>query len=208
VESTNKAEVVKILDEKETEFIELFDSFYNGYNSTSGGQSGRLVSNETKQKLSKSVKNYYKNHKSSTSKEIAQFSLLGEFIQKWDSARQASLELDIIANNITVACKNHNKQAGGFLWRYTSEFDEIPKKIIINSKHSKSLPIIQYTLDGIEVKRWKTMSEAAVELGYSLGNFSTYCNGRNNHEYKGYLYYRGSKDLAMPHKPNDQNYNP
>lgn len=37
------------------------------------------------------------------------------------------------------------------------------------------------------------MSQAAMELGYSLGNFSTYCNGRNNHEYKGFLYYRGSE---------------
>ncbi len=34
------------------------------------------------------------------------------------------------------------------------------------------------------------MSEAAIELGYSLGNFSAYCNGKNNHEYKGYKYYR------------------
>lgn len=35
------------------------------------------------------------------------------------------------------------------------------------------------------------------------GNFSTYCNGRNNHEYKGFLYYRGEKDNT-----NDQSYMP
>lgn len=60
------------------------------------------------------------------------------------------------------------------------------------------------------------MSTAAAELGYSLGNFSTYCNGRNNHEYKGFLYYRGEKDSAeekphiynkvAPRLPNDQQY--
>jgi hypothetical protein len=30
------------------------------------------------------------------------------------------------------------------------------------------------------------------DLGYSLGNFSTYCNGKNNNVYKGYKYYRGN----------------
>jgi len=38
------------------------------------------------------------------------------------------------------------------------------------------------------------MKLAAEELGYSLGNFGTYCNGRNNNCYKGYKYYRGEME--------------
>lgn len=39
--------------------------------------------------------------------------------------------------------------------------------------------------------------QAAVELGYSKGNFNTYCNGRNNHKYKGFLYYKGPHDFKI-----------
>lgn len=123
VESYVKEEVRDLLNQKEIQYIEMFDSFYNGYNSDRGGNTcSHVITEETKQKLSESITKFYETHESELAKSILQYSLNGEFIREWDN-----------------------------------------------------------------------MSQAAMELGYSLGNFSTYCNGRNNYEYKGFLYYRGSE---------------
>lgn len=193
VESFIKSEVLEILDQKEVQYIEMFDSFYNGYNSTKGGGNMYERSEETCKKLSESVTNYYKTHESAVARPVLQYSIFGDFIREWKSAREAALELNLEANNITIVCQGKRNHAYDFIWKYKDEFEEIPTKIQIKSKKSSKLPVIEYTLDGMETRRWANMTLAAQDLGYSLGNFSTYCNGRNNHEYKGFLYYRGEK---------------
>lgn len=45
-----------IINEKEIFWIKTYDTFKNGYNSDTGGKNGRLVSKETKRKMSESQK--------------------------------------------------------------------------------------------------------------------------------------------------------
>lgn len=188
-----RAEVIEILNQKEIQYIRMFDSYYNGYNSTKGGNNIYEVTEETKEKRSQSAKKYYETHESAVARPVLQYSIYGDFIKEWKSARAAALELNIEANHITIVCQGKRNQTHNFIWKYRDEFDEIPQKIEIRSKKSSKLPVIEYTLEGIETRRWPSMTLAAQDLGYSLGNFSTYCNGKNNHEYKGFLYYRGEK---------------
>lgn len=197
VQSLIKEEVKEILNQKEEQYIKVFDSYYNGYNSTLGGDNVCECTEETRQKLSQRTTEYYKTHESAVARPVLQYSIFGDFVKEWKSAREAALELDLEANNITIVCQGKRNQAYDFIWKYKDEFEEIPIKIQIKSKKSSKLPIIQYTLEGVETMRWPNMTIAAQELGYSLGNFSTYCNGRNNHEYKGFLYYRGEKDNSL-----------
>ena len=194
VSSLISEEVTEILNQKEIQYIKMFDSYYNGYNSTIGGNNVTEWTQEARQKLSQKLKDYYKTHESVVARSVLQYSIYGDFIKEWKSAREAALSLNLEANNITIVCQGKRNQAYDFIWKYRDEFDEIPLKIQIKSKKSTKLPVIQYTLDGEEVQRWPNMTIAAQQLGYSVGNFSTYCNGRNNHEYKGFLYYRGDKD--------------
>lgn len=194
VSSKIYSEVIDILNQKEIQYIEMYDSYYNGYNSTKGGNHVYECTEETRQKLSEKTTEYYKTHESSVARPVLQYSIYGDFIREWKSAREAALELNVEANNITVVCQGKRNQAYDFIWKYRDEFEDIPLKIQIKSKKSSKLPVIEYTLDGMETRRWANMTLAAQDLGYSLGNFSTYCNGRNNHEYKGFLYYRGEKD--------------
>ena len=194
VSSLIKSEVKEILNEKEIQYIKLFDSFNNGYNSDMGGGGGTYTRNEENKKLmSEITKEYYKSHKSSVAKPVIQYSIFGDYINEWESAKQAGEALNLQPNGITTVCKRHRNKCGDFIWRYKSDFkDEIPMHIDIKIKNTE-VPVIQYSLEGVEIKRWKNLTIAAQELGYSLGNFSTYCNGRNNHEYKGFLYYRGER---------------
>ena len=52
VESDTKKQLALDLDEWEKYYIWKYDSFYNGYNSTTGGSNGMVVSDETRRKQS------------------------------------------------------------------------------------------------------------------------------------------------------------
>lgn len=196
VESTVREEVIEILDIKEVQYIALYDSFNNGYNSNEGGKGGtHVITDTTRDKLSKSAKEYYETHKSAVAKAVLQYNLAGVFIQEWESAKQAGEALDIVPGAITNVCKGTRKVAGDFIWRYKSDYEVIPERLSNINFKSSSVPLKQYTLDGKFIQEWESITAAAKELSYSLGNFSTYCNGRNNHEYKGFLYYRGDISL-------------
>lgn len=195
VESLIESEVLELLNEKEIQYIRLFDSFENGYNSNLGGGSATYIrTSETIIKNSQATTEYYKTHKSEVAKEILQFDIFGNFIDSWESALSAATFLNKEGCSITAVCSGKRNQAHGFIWKYRNDFEEIPLKIKIQNKKGTSLPVTQYSLDGEFIQQWDNLSIAAEKLGYSLGNFSTYCNGRNEHCYKGYKYYRGEKD--------------
>jgi group I intron endonuclease len=51
IEIVEELDDQSLLDEREVHWISYFNSFVNGYNSTSGGFANRIVSDETKEKL-------------------------------------------------------------------------------------------------------------------------------------------------------------
>jgi hypothetical protein len=55
-------------------------------------------------------------------KPVLQFSLDGEFIQRWDYINQAVHKLNI--KNITSCCKGRQKTAGGYVWKYENSLSK------------------------------------------------------------------------------------
>jgi len=55
------------------------------------------------------------------SKSVIQFDKQGNFIKEWDSITDASKSLDIHIFCICSACKNKQKTAGKFIWKYKLE---------------------------------------------------------------------------------------
>lgn len=51
-------------------------------------------------------------------KPILQFTLDGEFIKKWDGAREIEREIGYYNNNISMCCSGKRKTAYGYIWRY------------------------------------------------------------------------------------------
>lgn len=72
-------------------------------------------SEETKQKISQAKKGKpnYKHRK-----PIQQYTLSGEFIKEFDSAKSASIELNINRQHITACCKGKRNQCGNYKWKY------------------------------------------------------------------------------------------
>lgn len=78
-------------------------------------------SKETREKMSKSMK---ENHADFNGKNnpranpVNQYSLNGEFIKRWDYAKEASRTLDINYSSLISCCTGKYKSSGGYIWEY------------------------------------------------------------------------------------------
>lgn len=55
------------------------------------------------------------------SKAVIQYDKNGSFIKKWDCIKDVFRELNIKDISITKCCKNQQKTAGGYIWKYEKE---------------------------------------------------------------------------------------
>jgi predicted GIY-YIG superfamily endonuclease len=55
-------------------------------------------------------------------KTVLQYTLSGDFISEWDSAKTVQRELKTIyATNITQCCKGKYRTSGGYVWKYKQQ---------------------------------------------------------------------------------------
>lgn len=124
----------------------------HGYNQSAGGEGkagwvtpqetkeklrqihlGKIVSQSTKEKLSISHKGkklpYEQRSKISMSakgkgtKCVVQMSKDCHIINIWDSLTDASTHLGISIGNISSACKGNRQYAGGYIWKYATDYN-------------------------------------------------------------------------------------
>lgn len=127
------------LNMREIDWIEYYDSFYCGYNMTAGGNQ-TIFSEEFKRKLSEShkgnpgywtnkhlpeeikkrISKSHKGKKSSNIKKVSQYDLNINYIQTFNSLKEAEEKTNIAKSSICTVCKGKSKQAGGFIWKYAS----------------------------------------------------------------------------------------
>ena len=127
------------LNLKEIEWIEYYDSYYCGYNLTSGGDTNYMISKEIRRKLSESHKgkkpwnsgktNIYsdetkrkqsESHKGKipwNRRAVSKYDLNGNFIEKYQSIAKAQEE-NPGCTALGAVCMGKAKQAGGFIWKY------------------------------------------------------------------------------------------
>ena len=178
----DKYKLLQRLNELEIKYIEQFDSFRSGYNSTPGGQTLYIYSDEDKNKISKSK-----------IKKVVQYDLEGYFISIWDSAKEAGEALHIDRTGIAKCCRKVATHAGCYIWRYFEEnfpiiIDGLPdkkiKSIIISSQSINSTngrtfkKIIQYDLQGNKLKVWNSMQEAVENIKVLQNSITNCCQGR------------------------------
>lgn len=132
-----ESNILKVnLNLKEQEWIEYYDSFYNGYNLTLGGSKNTIFSEETRIKLSKSHKgkktwnngktNIYsketirkmsESHKGQKTIQVSKYDLNENYIRTYNSITEAKIQ-NPKCSNIVKVCRGERKQAGGFIWKY------------------------------------------------------------------------------------------
>lgn len=70
------------------------------------------------EKLKQKIEQVKNNNRKGSKKAVIMFDLSGNFLQEFESASQASKELNIFQQNISNCCNGKCKTCGGFIWRY------------------------------------------------------------------------------------------
>jgi len=121
-----------ILIEREQHYIDLYDSFNNGYNCLpkAGSKIGFKITSETKEKLRQI--NLGKKYSDETNKKkgfvgrknckhnptpIIQYDLQGNFIKEWQDLFSLR-ELGYRASDITAVCRGNRKTCVGYKWKF------------------------------------------------------------------------------------------
>ena len=60
---------------------------------------------------------------------ILQFTKSGEFVKKWNNAKEVERDLEISSSNIYKCCKGKLKSIGGYEWGYADDYERIPFKV-------------------------------------------------------------------------------
>ena len=122
--------------------------------------------------------------KGKSAKAISQYSKDGVFIKHFKSIVEAAVAMGnkSYAPEITNCCKGKNKTARGFLWTYKGAKKPSP------FKDETCRKIDQFTFDGIYVKTFNSIAEAAKTVGNGkTGTISNCLSGRSHSAY-GYLW--------------------
>ena len=132
----------ELADEREIYWIEYYDSYYSGYNSTKGGQKRPLaelmreannkwkkIDNDSDNKdkrngggmsiqevIAAGLYNPYGN--TNGGKRVGQFDLEGTLIETYPAASVASKKTNISASGIRKVCNGKQKKAGGYFWKW------------------------------------------------------------------------------------------
>ena len=124
------------LDDMEIKYIEHYNCLVpNGYNLRLGGNSGKH-NEETKRKISETLKNKYKTEEISRIRtqesinkliitlrnkrntKIVQYDIHGNRLKSFVGCREASEYIGISTSNIRKCCNGTIKTAKGFIWKY------------------------------------------------------------------------------------------
>lgn len=131
LETLENIEDINLLNEREQYWIKRYDTFHNGYNSTTGGDGGKIVSLETKEKMSKSRKGFKHSEESKLKMKLSHTGTIQTYETK-QKKRKIMLENNP-TKNINVRKKISEKKKGHIVSEETRQkiSDTFKRKRII-----------------------------------------------------------------------------
>lgn len=115
---------------------------------------------------------------------IIQLTIEGDFVERFNSARECYKKYGFNTPNICSCCKGNDKTYKGYIWMYEYEYETIKKEdgnIFISKediiKLNKNLAkgVVQLSLNGEYIKTYIIMSDIERELGILISNISACC---------------------------------
>lgn len=122
---------------------------------------------------------------SATYRGVYQIGINGEIINKWDCISDAWRKTGVRVDSIVRCCKSECVHAGYFIWIYTENYnqDEVIKRVAAYNKSYS--PILQFTIDGVFLKEWKSSREIQDSLGLNMESVKSCCRNerKSSHGY-------------------------
>ena len=153
---------VKDLIDKEMYYIQYFDSYYNGYNGSKGGEYGlsyKFLSDEEKIIRRNELSLAHLNE----TIPIVSININTKEVIHWQSARIASKILDISQSTIWQCLNKIRYTYKNYIWLYEKEYNDkgCDIKWFIQRK-GRPLKICQYDLNGNYIATYTSISEASM----------------------------------------------
>ena len=180
----------KILDEKEAEYVEKYDSIEHGYNTSKGGtgnngvdfsdthranigkaSQGRTHTEETKKQIGAKLKG--RGVSEETRQKISQGNK-GKKRTAEQNAAQSERMKGVVPEAATEASKGWREENGGGYWKGKKMSDEA-KKNMKEAQQKRGIKVRVTFKDGT-TKDFNTMSDCAKELGIKVGSVYYYLN--------------------------------
>lgn len=165
-----KEELICRLNEREKYYINLFNSYDSGYNSTRGGRDG--VEHNMRQ--------------------VKQYDLFGNYINTYESIDKLKEQFEKIGS-IYDCCMGTCKYAYGHIWRYYE--DDINKYSLPNEKEIAEAKvrylalqqIDKYDYKGNKIKTYKNVNDVLENEDITRSQVVGICTGRHVH-HNTYIY--------------------
>lgn len=201
-----------VAKQMEKDYIKKYNSFNSnyGYNKTLGGDGavgqqlygktnpfyGKHHTEEIKRQNSERMKIAWKENKNlqeNISKPVYQFSMNGDYLNSFNSIREAELITGVPHSVISRVCKGKLNYTHGYTWAYQEkDFDFIEfknnhlKKLKL--KHEKTTkrnqknlgkPLVVYDLSGNIVGKYNSASEASIAFNVHKDTVAYACRNGN-----------------------------
>lgn len=153
------------LKDKEIFYIEQFDSFYNGYNCTLGGD-GMLGYSAPSGKDNK------------YSMRVCQISPDNKLIKIWDSLGDIKREFGISGGCISNVCTGRKETSMGFVWVYEKDYDatkDYSRTPKTRGGGNFSKPVLLLDSNNNIIQEFFSAVEASATLGISKQEVSKIC---------------------------------
>lgn len=120
----------------------------------------------------KILKEKLERHPKIKEKAVLKFSKEGNFIERFESAKEAGYITGIPAPQITSCCNGRNLTSGGFIWLKEQDpklKEHLLKKVDRIQNHQKiaRIEVLQCKLDGSPVAKYKSIRNASIKTGTS-----------------------------------------
>ena len=137
----------------EKHYIELYNTYRNGYNENKGGVGGH------------------------NAKAVVCLTKEGDFVKRYDSAADA--EKDGFSNvNVLLCCKNELLTCKNHQFMYEKDYEKYGGKYYSKPEPNGMRSVIQCDLKGNYIKRFDSLAEASRETGTNRTTISSVLSGR------------------------------
>lgn len=177
----------------EGKYLKTYDSIASASNDCHIGQSGIIACLKGERlKAGGYIWRYrgdcFSNGKTESNKyrKVKMYSLGGDLIKTYDSIYNASIDNGINKSHIGECCRGKAKSVEGYVFRYERDsFDKYDTKN--RNGEAQSIKVEQYSLDGVFIKVFDSITEAAESVCGFKTNISAVCRNKRKSCY-GYIW--------------------